>query len=519
MHLKGKVKYYAGKFSGQDEEVCRQEIDNAHAAAWMEEHIPLLDCPDPVIEEIYYFRWWVYRKHIKRTPEGYIITEFLPEVPWSGAYNAISCAAGHHLMEGRWLRGGEKYLRDYCIYWFKGSGRKYERDYSNWLIHAVYRFCRTTGDHSLAADLFPCMEESYEKWKAKNMHKCGLFWSSDDRDGMEYSAGGSGLRLTLNSYMTAAAYALFHMAKWTGDHFAQEKYLEEAEQLWGRIQTLLWQPDLNFYRGIQAESRDADLGSFTEMDEISGYLPWYFALPHLFEGNTQAEKMGRSFSCLLDSACFYALYGPRTCSPYPGYLEKTVNHPCLWNGYSWPFSTSQTLTAAAEYLQKCRENRRDTGFGKKGYTDLLRLYADSHYRLNKDGQKICWIDENLHPETGEWEARSFLKERGFPKEAGGYERGKDYNHSTFCDLLISGTAGIHMYEEGKLIISPLLDEDWNYFKLTDVPAGGHLVSIQYDKNGQRYGGPSGFQISVDGNVQARFENVPESVTLPIQKKK
>ncbi|MFQ7550917.1 MAG: hypothetical protein ACLRMZ_12115 [Blautia marasmi] len=76
-----------------------------------------------------------------------------------------------------------------------------------------------------------------------------------------------------------------------------------------------------------------------------------------------------------------------------------------------------------------------------------------------------------------------------------------------------------MYEEEKLIISPLLDEDWNYFKLTDVPAGGHLVSIQYDKNGQRYGGPSGFQISVDGNVQARFENVPESVTLPIQKKK
>ena len=143
MHLKGKVKYYAGKFSGQDEEVCRQEIDNAHAAAWMEEHIPLLDCPDPVIEEIYYFRWWVYRKHIKRTPEGYIITEFLPEVPWSGAYNAISCAAGHHLMEGRWLRGGEKYLRDYCIYWFKGSGCKYEREYSNWLIHAVYRFCRS----------------------------------------------------------------------------------------------------------------------------------------------------------------------------------------------------------------------------------------------------------------------------------------------------------------------------------------------------------------------------------------
>src|SRR5690606_41087738 len=51
-----------------------------------------------------YFRWWTYRKHLKRTPEGYIITEFLPEVPWSGKYNTINCPAGHHFYEGRWLQ-------------------------------------------------------------------------------------------------------------------------------------------------------------------------------------------------------------------------------------------------------------------------------------------------------------------------------------------------------------------------------------------------------------------------------
>ena len=58
--------------------------------------IPLFDVSDKTIEEIYYFRWHTYCKHIKETPEGFVITEFLPDVPWAGKYNTISCPAGHH---------------------------------------------------------------------------------------------------------------------------------------------------------------------------------------------------------------------------------------------------------------------------------------------------------------------------------------------------------------------------------------------------------------------------------------
>lgn len=512
MHLREKLKFYAEKFSARDDEPHGQEIDNKHAAVWMGEHIPLLDCQDPVLEEIYYFRWWVYRKHIKKTPEGYILTEFLPQVPWSGPYNGISCAAGHHLMEGRWLRGSDTYLRDYCVYWFLGSGREHEQDYSNWLIHAVYRFTRTTGNYDLASELFPYMEDSYKRWKIRSLHRCGLFWSSDNRDGMEYSAGGNGIRLTLNSYMAAAASALSRIAGWKGDKSAEERYQREAESIWRRMQTMLWRPELNFYRGIRVQEKTGTPGEMAEMDEITGYLPWYFGLPFQFEGDAQVKRMGAAFSRLFDRECFYAPYGPSTCSRYPGFLEKKAVHPCLWNGWSWPFSTSQTLTAAAEYLQKNREKRGNTEFGRREYGELLLLYAGSHYRTDRYGRKSCWIDENLHPDTGEWEARRFLKEQGFPQEAGGYERGKDYNHSTFCDLIISGAAGIHMYEDGRLTVTPLLDHRWKYFKLEDVPAGGHLVTVQYDKTGERYGSGSGFQIYADGRLQAGFDSVPESVT-------
>jgi len=53
--------------------------------------IPLLDCPDKTIEKTYYYRWWTLRKHWKETPDGHILTEFLPSVGWAGPYNSINC--------------------------------------------------------------------------------------------------------------------------------------------------------------------------------------------------------------------------------------------------------------------------------------------------------------------------------------------------------------------------------------------------------------------------------------------
>ena len=98
-----KLREYVEKFNRDDNEYYKQDISNQMAADWMEENIPLIDIPDKVLEEIYYFRWWVFRKHIKTTSDGFVITEFLPEVPWGGTHNTIIAAAGHHIAEAKWL--------------------------------------------------------------------------------------------------------------------------------------------------------------------------------------------------------------------------------------------------------------------------------------------------------------------------------------------------------------------------------------------------------------------------------
>ncbi|MDR2844462.1 MAG: hypothetical protein LBV28_00005, partial [Puniceicoccales bacterium] len=113
---------YVEKFNANDEELYPQLIHNKDAADFLTRNIPRFECPDRELEEIYYFRWWTYRKHIKQTPEGFIITEFLPSVQWAGKYNGIACAAVYHYGEGRWLQNHE-YLDGYAKYWFRQGGQ------------------------------------------------------------------------------------------------------------------------------------------------------------------------------------------------------------------------------------------------------------------------------------------------------------------------------------------------------------------------------------------------------------
>ena len=111
---------YIRMFNQEDEETIVQAVPNAAALDWLEARIPRVALPDAAIERAYYFRWWTYRKHLKQTPEGFVVTEFLPPVSWAGKYNTISCAAGHHIREGRWLRENA-FLDDYIHFWYNGG--------------------------------------------------------------------------------------------------------------------------------------------------------------------------------------------------------------------------------------------------------------------------------------------------------------------------------------------------------------------------------------------------------------
>ena len=106
-------------------------------------------------------------------------------------------------------------------------------------------------------------------------------------------------------------------------------------------------------------------------------------------------------------------------------------HMCLWNGPVWPYATSQTLTALAKMFREYGETALP--IGKKEFCNALKTYAASQYiTINSDCRP--WIDEDLDGNTGEWLARKELIRSNRRDKM----RGKDYNHSTFIDLILGG---------------------------------------------------------------------------------
>ena len=60
-------KHYVDYFNGMEHENIAQAVPNASAWGWMENNIPLFECPQQNFEELFYFRWWTIRKHLKQT--------------------------------------------------------------------------------------------------------------------------------------------------------------------------------------------------------------------------------------------------------------------------------------------------------------------------------------------------------------------------------------------------------------------------------------------------------------------
>ena len=493
-------------FNRDDQELYPQHIANSNAWAFLRENVPRFDCPDPDLAEIYTFRWWTFRKHLRSTPDGFVVTEFLPPVGWAGKHNAISCAAGHHLHEGRWL-ADPRYLEDYARFWFRGGGAP--RRYSCWIAEAIWAHALVTGDDRPARELLPDLIRNYEAWEAERRDANGLFWQEDGRDGMEVSISGAldpkaqGYRATINSYLFGDARAIAEIADRAGRKADADRFRAKAAELRRLTQAQLWDPAAQFYmvRPRRAEATRSDVR------ELHGYTPWYFHLP-------DADQAG-AWAQLLDPQGFRAPFGPTTAEQrHPKYALSYQGHECQWNGPSWPYATAVTLTGLANLL-----NGPDQAvIGRTDYLELLRTYARSQHRVREDGRVVPWIDENLHPGTGDWIARTRLKawKNGtWDAGKGGVERGKDYNHSTFCDLVISGLVGLRPRADEIVEVNPLVPADaWDYFCLDRIRYHGRWLTILYDRTGGRYRKGRGLRVFADGREIAAADALIR-ITAPL----
>jgi hypothetical protein len=514
-------KSYIDDFNANDDELYKNAVTNERAWDFLSQNIPLLDYPDKTVERTYYFRWWTYRKALKQTPEGYVILEFLPDVGWAYKYNSNPFSATCHFMEGRWLINRE-YIDSYAGFWLNNGRLPFEcKIYLFPIAFALQNYFQITNDNSLCKKYLPALVKNFEAWESKQRDPNRMFWQIDGYDGGELSAttnywrqktndrnfyGNASKHYRINSNSAAAgeAFAIAEIARRSDEPETAARFQMIGEELRNLLHTKLWDTQAQFYK--HAYRGDAPVEGMLELSPVReqyGYYPWYF--PKL----EVPEKYAVAWNQLTDPQGFYAPYGPTTCEQRsPLFQIAYTGHECLWDGPSWPFNTTITLTALANEIERNNDSTLKTVWQK-----TFDCYVRSHFLQREDGKYVSWIDENLNPYTGDWIARTRLKtwENGtWAKSKGGIERGKDYNHSTFCDLVISGLIGLRPSADNKLTVMPLAPVYMPYFCLDNVLYHGHIITVLWDKNGTRYNRGEGFKIFVDGNEKLSCDKLPQT---------
>ena len=309
------------------------------------------------------------------------------------------------------------------------------------------------------------------------------------------SIGGHGFRPTLNSFMYGDAKAIAAISRMVGNTKQAERFESKAAHIKQLVQEKLWDEEAQFFKILPAEG-----APLVDVRELYGFTPWYFNLPD--PGYEAGWKE------LMDPNGFYAPFGPTFAEQrHPEFKIAYEGHVCQWNGPSWPLATCSVLTALANLLN----NYDQDVIGKEAYFDTLRIYTKSHQLKRENGKVVPWIDENLNPYTGDWIARTRLKTWNngtWSDRKGGKERGKDYNHSSFCDLIITGLAGLRPRADDVVEVNPLVPEGkWDWFCLDNIAYHGHFLTILWDKTGGHYGKGKGLIVLADGKSVAQSDTL------------
>jgi len=492
---------------------------------WYLANVPFLQVPDKRIQNVYYYRWRVWKEHIRtlQPGRGPVLTEFLPTVSWAGPNNTIDDSAGHHIMEGRWVRN-TRYVTGDIRYWLLGGGQRpmpcakkkkrrravqyicsqtWVDSFSNWIIAAAWQRALVTGQTHWLKHHLHAVVNQYESWSSHYDSATGLYWQRPVASGMEFSAAAAAssnkfagvptLRPAINSYQYAAAKVISRIAALDGNRHEAERFGKKALELKRKVQSLLWSPKLKFFTDVLLPHNPKH-HRLQARQEI-GFVPWYFELP--------SPRYSVAWKQLMDPKGFFTSYGPTTLEVRTDLYMHNAYKPsvydgncCHWDGPSWPYATAQTLTALANLLDDYPSQQYVT---RRDYDKLLHIYAVTQYK-------------NGHPYVAEAHAPS--------KPLWIYDQpdhSEDYSHSTFNDLVISGLIGLRPRSGNSLVVQPLVPRSWAYFCLEDVPYHGHNITVLYDRSGKHYHQGKGLHVYVDGRLVGSQSTLkPLRVDLPLR---
>lgn len=476
---------------------------------WYLQNIPFFECSDKKIEQVYYYRWKLYKAHLKNLGQnGYIITEFLNTMSWDlKPYNSLNDATSFHIYEGRWLKNA-RYVTDYINYMYKKGGN--DRHFSEAIADAAYAYYLVNPDKKFIVSQLPSMIKIYNDWNDHYDQTKSLYYIEPLLDATEYTissidasggkdgfSGGDAFRPSINSYMYANALAIKNIALLNNDTSTAAIFAQKAVAIKKAVQNSLWNNSFrHFTDRYKVNNQYVKYWDFIRGRELVGYLPWTYNLPDDNAGYSAAWQH------ILSADELHGKFGLRTNEPSCQYYMRQYRYDtnsgqreCQWNGPSWPFQTTQVLLGMANLLNNYHQQNITAG----NYFNLLKQYTLQHYM--PDGSLN--IVEDYDPDKGG--AIVNLNQRS-----------ENYNHSEYNDLIITGFCGLRPAAGNIVVVNPLISTDSiQYFCLQNVQYHGHQLSIVYDKTGEKYHEGIGLSIYIDNKSIVRNVALkPTRVKIP-----
>lgn len=284
--------------------------------------------------------------------------------------------------------------------------------YTHYIHRATLEHAMTTGDKAFLTSQLDGMINMYNLWNTTRDNQTQLYHRNPLQDAQEYSlpgflVGGPGgepmqewndfglsgsgndydlirdgpetYRPDFNAYMVAGAWAIAEIATMSGQDDLAATWQGYGDQLLQRMEDRLYSDDLNFWIDVVQGTNFRAEGR-----QLIAYFPYRMGVG-MNETYIQGLEAG-----LTDEA-FISEFGPTTLSKSNAYFTalKNTTNCCVWNGQSWPFSTSVYLNTLARIARDGLSDvitpelfwqELDT-YTRTNYKDGVPYTAESHYPL------------------------------------------------------------------------------------------------------------------------------------------
>jgi len=488
--------------------------------SWFDANLAHFDCSDPWIRKMYYHRAYVLRKNMLDPKLGRMRWPTQSEGRWRSNWypNVISYGAAHQVREARWLRD-PKYWQGHQRTWAeneKSDGVYPSRvtpkgpaggQYTDWitstsweghLVHPDLAFLSQVVE-KLAANVRGWQRqfdrdgdgllEVDSHWWTGMEYQPSFFFFSDYKVSKDFDQPAVQVsleRVDLTAYNYGNAVAVARIYGRLGQPAKAKEFDDLAAKIAGAVLAKMWRPDKQYFYSLRAlDDRVADV------KEVIGVYPFYFGMVPWGKGYEPA------WASILDPGQFWTKWPVASAShECPAYSQ--TNWPgdgramgCMWNGPTWPHANSLVMSAMARTLRATRDQKvSGSPLAREHLWELFSSFTRAQFR-NQDLDHP-WTGEFYNGDTGEWKTAE-----------------RDYNHSTWLDILIPDLLGLVPRDDEVVEIDPLLPGDaLSFFILDGQRYHGRDLTIVWDAptpgSPDRFGdGRKGLDLYVDGRLAAR----------------